>query len=41
MTGLGLIRECYVDNEYCSYACTFTDDSIVWTAWLMRDTPPA
>lgn len=30
-----------LDNEYWSYACTFTDNSIVWTAWLMRDTPPA
>lgn len=29
-----------IDSEYWSYACTFSDDSIVWTAWLMRDNPP-
>ncbi|ADT94340.1 hypothetical protein [Shewanella baltica] len=30
----------YMDNEYWSFACTFTNDSIVWTGWLMRDSQP-
>lgn len=28
------------DNDYWSFACTFTNKSIVWSGWLMRDTPP-